>query len=151
MTDQKENQEPESCLEKLAETEKTAQEYLNSWKRERADFLNYKKEESKRMAEFTKFSNQVLVLEILEIADDLEIAQRHSRDPETVKQILIKVSKFLETQNVERIKVEGQNFDPALHEAIEAGDENSQKVEEIRAGYLMEGRVLRPARVKIVK
>jgi len=44
-------------------------EYLNNWKRERADFINYKKEESRRLAEFAKFANEDVILEVLEIVE----------------------------------------------------------------------------------
>src|SRR3990167_9193126 len=53
-----------------------AEEYLNNWKRERADFLNYKKDEARRIEEFAKFANEAVILEVLEIVDDLEIAAR---------------------------------------------------------------------------
>ena len=51
--------------EKLAECQKQAEEYLNNWKRERADFINYKKDEAKRLEEFVKFGNEGLFWKLL--------------------------------------------------------------------------------------
>ena len=51
------------------------QEYLENWKRERAAFLNYKKEESERMSKTVKFANQELILNILDVLDNIYIAE----------------------------------------------------------------------------
>src|SRR3989338_2467504 len=59
---------------------KLAEEYLNNWKRERADFVNYKKDEGKRMEEFVKFANESLILELLDNLDDLYLAAKQTKD-----------------------------------------------------------------------
>ncbi len=124
-----------------------AEEYLNNWKRERADFINYKKEEAKRLEEFVKFANESLILEVLAVFDDLDLAAKQIKDV-GLDQVVKKFGDFLGKYGVERIKVEGE-FDPTLHEAVEG--EGEGRVEEVRAGYTMHGRVIRPARVRIVK
>jgi len=129
---------------------KQAEEYLNNWKRERADFINYKKDEIKRLEEIVKFGNEALILEIIEILDDLELAAKHRNDKaEGLEPILKKFQDFLKKYEVERIKTDN-NFDPSLHEAVST-EEGGAKLEEIRAGYTMYGRVIRPARIKIIK
>ena len=122
-------------------------EYLNNWKRERADFLNYKKEEAKRLEEFVKFANEAVILEVIEVIDDLERAAKEVKN-EGLDQVLKKFQELLKKYGVERIKVENA-FDPLLHEAVEGAE--GDKLEEVRAGYTMHGQVIRPARVKIVK
>lgn len=123
------------------------EEYLNNWKKERADFLNYKKDEVKRLSEFAKFANEGVVLEVIELMDDLETASKEIRDP-GLNQIVKKFEEFLKKHDVERVDTKGV-FDPLMHEAVEgvAGD----KLEEVRAGYTMHGKIIRPARVKITK
>lgn len=125
-----------------------AQEYLDNWKRERADFLNYKKGEVQRLSEFAKFANEGVVLEVIELMDDLETASKEIGDP-GLSQVVKKFEEFLKKHNVERIDTGGE-FDPLLHEAVST-EEGGDKIEEIRAGYVMHGKVIRPARVKIVK
>ena len=122
-------------------------EYLNNWKRERADFLNYKKEEAKRLEEFVKFANEAVILEVIEVIDDLEKASKEVKN-EGLDQVLKKFQGLLKKYGVERIEVKDA-FDPLLHEAVEGAE--GDKLEEVRAGYTMHGQVIRPARVKIVK
>lgn len=135
--------------EKLAECQKQAEEYLNNWKRERADFINYKKDEAKRMEEAIKFGNEALLLEIIEIADDLEAGAKHQPENEGIAQISRKLHGWMAKYGIEKIKVEGEKFNPAEHEAVEGGE--GDKLEEVRAGYTLYGKVIRPARVKIIK
>jgi len=125
-----------------------AEEYLNSWKRERADFLNYKKDESRRMEEFVKYANEDLVLEIIEMVDDLEIVAKEAPSV-GLEHVVKKFSELFKKYGVERIILEGQ-FNPALHEAVEI-EKDGAKMVEVRAGYTMHGKVIRPARVKLIK
>lgn len=128
---------------------KQAEEYLNNWKRERADFVNYKKDEVKRMGEFIKFANEGLIVEVIEIVDDLYIASKQSKN-EGLGQIIKKFEELLKKYGVEKIEVVDEKFDPLKHDAVES-EEGGEKLQEIRTGYMMQGRVIRPARVKIIK
>lgn len=109
------------------------EKYLNNWKRAEADLINYKKDEMKRMEELIKFGNEAMILEVVVIMDGLEMVSKQ-------------FEKILKKHGVERIAVGGQ-FDPNVHEAIDAIDE-SKPLEEVRPGYTMHGRVIRPSRVK---
>lgn len=124
------------------------EEYLNNWKRERADFLNYKKDESRRMEEFVRYANEDLVLEMIDLVDDLEIITKEVPGV-GLENVVKKFSELFKKYGVERISVESQ-FNPALHEAVETEKEGS-KLQEVRAGYMMHDKVIRPARVKIIK
>ena len=164
------NTESDAC-------KKQAEEYLNNWKRERADFVNYKKDEGKRMEEFVKFANESLILELLDVVDDLYLAAKQVnpvKSGETgtagqlfdgvkntgLEQVIKKFEDLLKKYGVEKIKVgdpvkspDGDNgarkFDPMLHEIVEGTE--GEKIEEVRGGYTMHGRVIRPTRVKIIK
>ncbi|OGM98663.1 MAG: nucleotide exchange factor GrpE [Candidatus Yanofskybacteria bacterium RIFCSPLOWO2_01_FULL_41_34] len=129
-------------------TQNKEEEYLNNWKRERADFLNYKKDESRRMEEFVKFANEDLVLEMMELVDDLEIVAKEIPGV-GLEHISKRFSELFKKYGVERISVDGQ-FNPALHEAVETEKEGTKMVE-VRAGYTMHGKVIRPARVRLTK
>lgn len=139
---------------KLEEAEAKVEEYLNNWKKERADFINYKKDEMKRLEELVKYGNVALIMEILDIVDDLERAVKHSEMPEDgISQILKKVMNWLNKHGVEKI-VSPDKFDPNLHEAIETDqfvDGDEDKIDEIRPGYTLHGKVIRPTRVRILK
>ena len=148
--------------EKLKECEKMRAEYLVGWQRARADFLNYKKEETKKMDEFLKYANLGIILKILSILDNFYLAEK--KMPESFKedknikglfQIKNQILNFLKNQGVEEIKSLGQKFDPNLHEAVEiikGGDKETDKIiKEIQKGYKLYDKVIRPAKVRVVK
>src|SRR3989344_8317656 len=120
-----------SVGEELEKAKSQTEEYLNNWKRERADFLNYKKDEIKRLSEFAKFADGGVVLEVIELMDDLETASKEIGDP-GLNQIVKKFEEFLKKHNVERIDTKS-TFDPLLHEAVST-EEGGDKIEEVRAG-----------------
>lgn len=146
--------------EAMAEEEvKTQEEYLNGWKRAKAELLNYKKDEAKRFELIIKFSNESLVKELLTVLDSFDLAVNSlEEDSKTQKGFyLIKsqLEDILKRNGVEKIKIEiGEAFNPEFHEAI--ASVNSDKpadtiIEEIESGYILNGKVIRPVRVKISK
>ena len=160
----------EEIQKKLEESEKKALEYLAGWQRARADFLNYKKEEMERIEEILKYANEEFVLRILPVLDNFEVAisklPENLENEENVKgilQIKIQIQDFLENQGLEEIKTLGEKFDPNLHEAVEEIEPSFAKtsegkdiksgiiVKEIQKGYKINGRILRPAKVKVIK
>lgn len=166
MTDEKTEEVKEANHEelnkKLEECEKKASEYLAGWQRERADFLNYKKDEMERIGELLKYASEEFVLKIIPILDNFEVAERClTCDPEkdkNVKGLLMmknQLREFLKNRGVEEIKTVGEKFDARLHEVIGEekveGKEPGVILEEIQKGYKLNNRLLRPAKVKIVK
>jgi len=170
----------EELKRKLEECQKQKDEYLAGWQRARADFLNYKKEEIERIEEILKYADVGLILKILPILDNFEIAEK--KLPENLKtdvnvkgilQIKNQILEFLKNQGVEEIKAVGEAFDPNLHEVMEeiepafapasaeatAGKKATEGkeiksgviIEEIQKGYKINGRLLRPAKVKVTK
>ena len=153
----------ESEMDKV-KAQAEAEEYLNNWKRERADFMNYKKEEFKRVEEFVRYANEDLILELIDILDNLELGLKHE-PTELLKKLSKDFEELLKKYGVERIKTEGDHstpstssgqassgqvsFDPVLHEAVEGAE--GKNLEELRPGYTMHGKVIRPARVKLIK
>jgi len=154
--------EIEELKKKLEEAEKLKNEYLAGWQRARADFLNYKKEELERLGEMVKYAGETLILKILPILDNFEIAEKKLpedlKNNENVKgilQIKNQILNFLKEQGVEEIKSVGERFDPNFHEVVEEVEMKDKEpgtiVEEIQKGYKINGRLLRPAKVKVAK
>jgi len=154
--------EPDNLKKQLEECQRIKEEYLNSWKRERADFLNYKKDEAERMNGMVIFIDGAVALKILPILDNLEIIEQKIpedlKDNENVRGILQvrkQIVELLKSMKVTEVEAVGKKFDPNFHEAI--GEESKEGVEprtvleEIKKGYLLDGKVLRPAKVKISK
>ncbi|MGM0438851.1 MAG: nucleotide exchange factor GrpE [Patescibacteria group bacterium] len=151
--------EDKNELEKLkAEKE----EYLNGWKRARADFSNYKKNEKARIEKARKQEKKKLILEVLEVLDNFYLAEDNI-DKDKVDEnylsgfssIKKQLENLLNSYGVEEISAVGEDFDPNLHEAVamvEIEDANQEEIiEVVRKGYLMDGELLRPARVKVAK
>ena len=157
----------EEFKKQLEECEKKAAEYLSGWQRERADFLNYKKEEMERIGQLINYAREELILEILPLMDNFEVIEK--KLPENLKknenikgllQIKIQFHDFLKSLGVEEIKSVGEKFDPKFHESVEEvepasptdkGIKSGIIVEEIQKGYKSNGRLLRPAKVKVSK
>jgi len=121
----------------------------NKWKRALADYANLEKRIDNEKQSFVKYSNLKLLEKLLPILDDLEAAENHLKD-QGLKIILNKLKEILKSEGVEEIKTHGEEFNPELMEAIEIIEGPKNKVMEIsRKGYLLEGKVLRIAKVKV--
>jgi molecular chaperone GrpE len=162
MSEEELKKEIENLKKKLEECQKLKDEYLAGWQRARADLINYKKEELERVGELIKFSANGLILKILPILDNFEIAEKklpeNLKNDENVKgilQIKSQILNFLREQGVEEIKSIGEKFNPNFHEVVgeveEKGKEPGTIIEEIQKGYKINGRLLRPAKVKVAK
>jgi molecular chaperone GrpE len=137
---------------------KKAEEYLAGWKRERADFLNFKKAESERIENYIKIARDELILDFLPILDNIYLAEKElPQDNDWAKGFLgIKalVLDFLKKQGVEEIDCLNKEFDPLLHEAVEEVKDKKISgviVEVVQRGYTLNNKVIRPARVKVSK
>jgi len=152
----------EELQKKIEECEKLKDEYLAGWQRARADFLNYKKEEMERIGELIKYADLGIILKILPILDNFEIAEKkiseNLKNDENIKgilQIKNQIQDFLKNQGVEEIKVVGEKFDPNFQEMVEEIETKEKEsgivLEEIQKGYKIHGKLLRPTKVKIAK
>ena len=152
----------EELKKKLEDCQKKSEEYLAGWQRSRADFLNYKKEEMERISELFKYGAEELILKILPILDNLEIAEKKLpedlKNNENVKgflQIKSQFQDFLKLQGVEEIKSAGEKFNANWHEVVEEAEAKDKEagiiIEEVQKGYKINGRLLRPAKVKVTK
>lgn len=138
-----------------------AEENLNGWKRAKADFINYKKDQENRMGEFIKYANEDIITGLLPIVDGFRLAMKHLpedlKNSDWVKGVMCvkgQLESFLKEIGVEEIKSIGEKFDPNLFESVgeeESGVEEGIVVCEIQKGYKMFGKVIRVSKVKISK
>ncbi len=157
----------EDISQKLQKCEKKRDEYLAGWQRARADFLNYKKEETERITGLAFFARVDVILKNLEILDVFDkteqetgkILEKHPcPDLKKIREGFLQVGKqmqdALKKYDIEEIKTKGEKFDPNFAEAVEEIESDAESgiiVEEIQKGYKIAGKVLRPARVKVAK
>ncbi len=162
MFQNKEKKELNTIESQLEKCQKLRDEYLTGWKKERASFLNYKKEETERISKMMKFANEELILKFLHILDNIYIAEE--KLPPNLKEnqwvigilrIKTQILNFLKKEGVEEMKVLGKKFDPNFQEIVgetkKKGFEPGIIVEEIERGYILNGKVIRAAKVRVAK
>lgn len=148
--------------EALKSKDKELEEYRERLLRLHAEFDNFKKRMAKEKQEFMKYANESLILELIYIFDNFELAfnsATKSRDFDAlhkgVEMILNQMRGFLKEKGLERIESVGKKFDPTRHDAIEQiemeGCEDNIVIEEFQPGYMLYGRIIRPAKVKVSK
>jgi molecular chaperone GrpE len=143
--------------EKLKKCQELKEEYLNGWQRAKADLINARKDDERRNQEFVKFANAALISDILAVLDSFDLAFENEKESKFSKGIILikmQLEDILRKYGLEPIKSIGEKFNLQLHEIV--GETNSEKeegiiVEEMQKGYMLYGKVLRPARVKVSK
>ncbi len=151
---QKLNNEPVEMSE-LEKLKQERDEYLNGWKRAKADLMNYQRDESKRLQDAMKYGMEMVMRDLILVLDSFALAETAGKEDEGTKAIRNQLSDVLKRQGLEKMKVSpGDKFDPNFHESlgeipVEGGESGSVAVE-IEAGYLLHGKVVRPARVKVI-
>ena len=149
-----------SLEQQLAEAKAQAAEYLDQWRRTAADLSNYRKRSEREREELTRFSNAALLTRLLPVIDDLDRAMaalpsdlRHLTWVEGVALIERKLHLILEGEGLKPIETVGKPFDPEKHEAVIREETDAypdgQVLAELQKGYELNGRVLRPALVKV--
>ena len=149
--------EEPSLEAQLEQAKAEAAENLDRWQRTFAEFDNYRKRTEKEMADFRKFANSGLVTELLNVVDDLGRALESAPDAESplavgVKAVRGNLVKILEAQGVSEVPTD-KGFDPNMHEALMVvdGEEDNKIAQVYQKGYMMNGRVLRFAKVVVTK
>ena len=151
----------EQLKKELEKATKERDEYLDGWKRAKADFLNYKKEEESRAGMFAFYIREEMLKSLLPTIESMERAKAEIGEEGHDNPVYIgflrtyaQLEKFLREQGFEEIKASGK-FNPALHEAIgeekREGIEAGEVIEILEKGYMLNGKVMRAAKVKISK
>lgn len=142
--------------ERLKKCVEEKQEYLAGWQRAKADFINARKDEEANRYEFLKFSERNLIEELLVLLDSFDELFKHYKDDDGIKNIYKQLLNILKIRGVEPIECLGKEFDPNEHEAvgeikIDEEEKNNVIIEEVRKGYKMHNKIIRPSQVKIGK
>jgi molecular chaperone GrpE len=143
----------------LEEAKRQAAEYLDHLQRLKAEFENYRKRVLKEQTRAIELASEDLVLKLLAVLDDFElalVAAEQKPDFEKflqgVEMVYAKLVDTLRSEGLEKIEAKGKPFDPELHEALfQAGDDEGEPyvAEVLRNGYTLKGKVARPAGVKV--
>jgi molecular chaperone GrpE len=148
--------ELEALLEEKTKLEET---YLNQVKYARADLENLQKHIQSRIDEGVTREKKRMIIQILPVAEEVDLALEESKktkEPtllEGMEMVRKKLWKALICEGLCPIEAVGKPFDPHMHEAMQevvtCDYPDGTVVQEIRKGYLLNGKVLRPSLVKV--
>ena len=141
----------------LAQARAEAETNLAGWQRAQADLANFKRRNEQEKEEMVKSANSGLILRLLATLDDLERAlsampEELEKHPwvDGIKLIVQKLKTVLEAEGLSAIKSVGEPFDPEVHEAVMCRPgEPDMVISEIKKGYKLHDRLLRPAMVVV--
>jgi len=158
--------DPQSSLKKLKDKlkmcQKERQEFLDGWQRAQADFANFKKENDKILRELKDLAKEDVCMSILPVIDSFEMAFSNVETWEKVDENWRKGVEYIYSQLVailnehgfKQIEPLGEVFDPSFHTSIETMETMEKKddgkiLDVIQKGYTLNGKTVRPARVKV--
>jgi molecular chaperone GrpE len=146
----------------LEEARKEVVQNRDQAQRAQAELLNFRRRTEEERVSQQQYSNSRLLIKLLPVVDELEMAVNHADDSaaqhpwaEGVKLIQRKIATLLESEGVAKIETVGTQFNPLVHEAV--GTEESTKypvghiVEVVRNGYQLHERVIQPAQVVVAR
>lgn len=141
-----------------------AEEHWDRLLRTTADFDNFRKRSTREKQEAIKFANEALLEKLVPVLDNFDIALAAAQDPPSdsarsfldgVAMIFQQFKQVLVDSGLEEINAVGKPFDPNLHEAVaqkEAADvPEGQVLQQLRKGYRLRERLIRPASVIVAK
>lgn len=152
----------EELSQSLEAERKRADEYLTRLRYMQADFENFEKRVRREREDLVKMSGERIIAKMLPLLDELQIALVESRKLKDagafikgLEMILANLLDLLRQEGVEEIEALGLKFDPLKHEVVsfietDSVEENTV-VKELRRGYLLHGRVIRPSVVEVAK
>jgi molecular chaperone GrpE len=147
----------EELKQQLDEAIAARDEYLGGWQRSKADFINYKKEEMKKLEDIARYGSEGLIKELLSLMYTFDLALK-GMDKDANKGLYIIRGQFddvLKKRGVEKIELKpGDPFDPATAEAmmeVDADGPPGSIVEVMEPGYRLYEKVLRAAKVSVSK
>ena len=138
---------------------KEKDEYLDGWKRAKAELINYKKDEAKRFEIMMKFGHESLIKEIIKVLDSFNLAlnslEKEGKAEKGIYLIRVQLEDILKQNGLEKVVINiGQQYDSSVAEVIaviESDKPEGTIIEEVEKGYFLHGRLIRPARVKVAK
>jgi len=152
----------ESLQKKVKELEEELNHFKDKYLRLYAEFENYKKRVQKDKEELLKYAIESIIIELLIVLDNLEMALEHSAGNVSIESLtqgvnltLKELKKLLNKHGVNEIEALGKIFNPQYHHAmshVEREDvEDKTVIQVFRKGYMLKDRVIRPSLVAVAK
>ncbi|HIJ36216.1 MAG TPA: nucleotide exchange factor GrpE [Deltaproteobacteria bacterium] len=150
----------EELIDGIGATQELADKNYDLYVRSQAEIENVRKRFQKDKQDLAKFANEMIIKQLLPVADNLEKAITHTTDENALdalrEGIDLTLKSFLDTlekNGVERVEALNQPFDPNFHEAVSQAEDNAVEpgtvVNELQKGYTLNKRLIRPAMVVV--
>ena len=147
--------------EEIGKLKAEIEEWKNEYLRKQADFQNFTKRKEKEVEELKKFASEKIITQFLGSLDNFERAieaSTESKDFDSllqgVEMVIRNLKDIMSSEGVEEISTEGA-FNPEYHHAVGVEASEDKKEDEIvkvlQKGYMMKGKVIRPAMVTVCK
>jgi molecular chaperone GrpE len=149
--------EDEATAEPVTEVSAEAQppDYLDDLRRLQAEFENYRKRMMREQSLLADRASARVIERILPILDNFEAAIAHGEGGAGVEMVYKELQRVLKEEGLKEIEAQNEPFDPRIHEAFEAHEDESVSQPTVasvmRRGYLLGERVLRPAMVSVAR
>ncbi len=151
-------------LHELRERAAKADEHWDRLLRTSADFDNFKKRAAREKQDAVKYANQELLQKLIPVLDNFDMALAATQTTEAgaphslqagISMVYQLLKKVLQEAGLEEVDATGQLFDPSLHEAVSQQEvaevPEGQVFRQLRKGYKLRDRLLRPAGVIVAK
>lgn len=156
-TEEYESVEAELIDEETGEKSEEEESLQMQLLRLQADFQNYRNRKDKERKDVIRLANESLIMKLLEVVDNFERALCSEKEKdafyEGMEMIHQQLLGVLQAQGLEVIESDGVLFDPKFHQAVMAEDseevEKEHIIETLQKGYMLHGKVIRPAMVKV--
>jgi molecular chaperone GrpE len=141
--------------------QKKAADYYDQLLRLQAEFINFRKRAEREKTDAIRYGRDTMVERMISLLDVMDQALHHaekSTDTASLKQgfnmVVSEFHRLLKAEGLETLPSVGSPFDPHVHEAVEKvstekDEENGIVLEELQKGYKLNGKLFRPARVKV--
>ena len=160
--DSKLKDENKKLLEQIEVLKKTNNELVNKVKLAQAELINYRKRKDEEVSNMLKFANQDLITELINVVDNFEraiklddqdLTDEVSKFLDGFKMMYANLMEILKKFGVEEINRVGEVFDPSQEQALITDSipemDDDVVTEVLLKGYKLNGRVIRPASVKV--
>ena len=146
-------------IEELKKCEAERSEYLNGWKRAKADLINYQNEEARRLRGVLEAAETGLIKDLIPILESfalgVESLKKRGVPDQGIAIVASQFEEMLTRRGVKEIRAgKGEKFNPEFHEAVGECDSDASPetiAEEVSRGYVINGKVIKAARVMISK
>lgn len=149
----------EKLKKRLKQCQAEKEEHLTNWQKSQADLANYRKRQEERIKEIYQAANVKLINDLLPVLDALEKAIECQDSNQKTKQgldfLYNQFKSVLSNYGLEIINPVGENFNPDFCEAVDiipcSKQDEGKVMEVIQKGYVLDHRLLRPAKVRVGK